>query len=251
MKFSKISIALLSFIAVIAVGSAGAVCTNASINGVYGVSSVGTGLNGSGQPASSIYQITVDGAGNLTGSATKSINGSIVTFTFTGTYQIGKNCTGTATFTNQDAQTEHDTFVLNNGRKGAFLIQTDASHVQSSVAVAEGVATCTNLGVKHTYSLQGTGLVIGLGQVAVEGQLALNGTGKITGTATLSLNGAISSGVSVTGTYQVNSDCTGTATITPSGMSTMNFNAVVVDADKELLLLETDNNTIVSATLLE
>jgi hypothetical protein len=87
--------------------------------------------------------------------------------------------------------------------------------------------------------------------VAAEGQLVLNGTGNITGTATFSLNGKITSGVPVTGAYQVNSDCTGTATITPSGMPTMNFNAVVVNAGKELMLLETDNNTIVSATMLE
>ena len=250
MNSSKISIAVLLSIGVMA-ASAGAVCTNASINGVYGISSVGTGLNGSGQPASSVYQITVDGAGNLTGTATKSIDGSLVTFSFTGTYQIAKNCTGTARFTNQSGQTEHDNFVLNNGKKSAFLIQTDPNHVQSAVAVAEGLATCTNLGVKHTYSLQATGLIIGVGQVAVEGQLVLNGTGSITGTATLSLNGSITSAVPVTGTYSIASNCTGTVSITPKGMSTMNLNAVIVNADKELMLIETDNNTIVTGLLQE
>jgi hypothetical protein len=247
MNSTKISIAVLLFVAIVTATSFAATCTNASINGVYGISA--SGLNGSLQPAASVYQITADGAGNVTGTATKSINGTIVTFPFTGTYQIAKNCTGTTAFTNQGGQTEHDNFVLNNGNKGAFLIQTDNNHVQSAFAVAKGTATCTDLGLKHTYSLEATGIVIGVGQVATEGQLVLNGTGSITGTATLSLNGAITSSAKVTGAYQVNSDCTGTVSITPQGLPAMNFNGVVVNGGKELVLIETDNNTIVTGIL--
>jgi hypothetical protein len=76
-----------------------------------------------------------------------------VTFATTGTYQVSANCTGSATLTNQDGQTEHDNFVLNNVHKGGFLIQTDANHVESAIAAAQGLATCTNLGAKHTFSL--------------------------------------------------------------------------------------------------
>jgi hypothetical protein len=246
---TKILIAVVLFLAALGVNSFAATCTNASLKGVYGLSA--SGLNGSGVPASSVYQITADGNGNVTGTATKSIDGSPVTFTFTGTYQLAKNCTGTTAFTNQDGQTEHDNFVMNNGNKGAFLIQTDANHVESSFAVAQGTATCTNLAVKHTYSLQATGQLVGVGQAAVEGQLVLNGKGSITGTATLSVNGSITSAVAVTGTYAINSDCTGTITIAPQGLSTINFNAVIVDADKELLLVETDNNSIVTGILQE
>ena len=244
---SKISIAALLFVTLMATGMARAVCTNASIKGVYGITSVG--LNGSGQPASSVDQITVDGNGNLTGSSTKSINGTIVTFTFTGTYQISKNCTGSASFTNQDGSTKHANLDLNNGNKGAFLIQTDANHVESSIAAAQGTATCTNLGVKHIYSLEATGLHIGVGQIAAVGQLSLNGTGSLTGTITISANGSISPSLPVTGTYQINSNCTGTATFTPQGQSAINISMVIVNADKELMFLETDNSTIVAGTL--
>ena len=250
MNFAKVSVALLVSAITMAGGPAAhAVCSNASVKGVYGV--ISTGLNGSGQPASSVDQITADGAGNITGSSTKSIDGTIVTFTFTGVYQIAANCTGTATYTNQDGSTKHDNIFLNNGNKGAFLIQTDSNHVESSVAVAQGAAKCTNLGVKHTYSLEATGIVIGVGQVAVGGQLKLNGTGSITGTATLSLNGSIHSAVPVSGTYQINSNCTGSASFTPQGLPTMNLNLLVVNADKELMLIETDNGTIVTGTLQE
>jgi hypothetical protein len=249
MNFAKVCITPLVFAMMMAGGPVvhAATCSNASVKGVYGVLS--TGLNGSLQPASSVDQITADGAGNITGSSTKSIDGTIVTFTFTGVYTINKNCTGTATYTNQDGSTKHDNIFLNNGNKGAFLIQTDSSHVESSVAVAQGTATCTNLGVKHTYSLEATGTVIGIGQVAMGGQLVLNGSGSVTGTGTLSLYGTIYSSVPISGTYQINSNCTGSASITPKGLPTMNLDLLVVNADKELMLIETDNGTIVTGTL--
>ncbi len=236
------------FVALMAASSFGATCTNASLKGVYGV--LGSGLNGSAQPAASVSQITADGDGNLTGTTTKSIDGEIVTFATTGTYQIAKNCTGSGTLTNQDAQSENSNIFMNNTNKGAFLIQTDANHVVTSVAYEEGKATCTDLGVKHTYSLEATGIFISTGQIAAAGQLVLNGKGSLTGTVTFSLNGSIAT-LPVTGTYQINSNCTGTATFTPQGQSAINIGVVVVNGGKELMFIETDANTIVSGTLQE
>jgi hypothetical protein len=244
---SKISIAVLLFVIVIATGMARATCTNATLNGVYGFISVG--LNGSGVPASNVTQVKADGNGNLTGTTTKSIDGTIVTFATTGTYHLLTNCTGSATLTNQDGQTEHDNLVLNNGNKGGFLIQTDPNHVESAIAAAQGLATCTDLGVKHTYSLEATGIRIGIGQIAAVGQLALNGAGSLKGTLSISANGSIASSLPVTGTYQINANCTGTATFTPQGQSAINIGIVIVNAGKELMFLETDSNTVVAGTL--
>jgi hypothetical protein len=121
--------------------------------------------------------------------------------------------------------------------------------VQSSIAVAQGNAVCTNLGVKHSYAMEATGSILGIGQVAVAGRLTLNGTGSLSGTETFSLNGSIHSAVPVQGSYQINSDCTGTATITPKGQSATHLNLLVVNADKEIMLIETDSNTIVAGTM--
>src|SRR5208337_1646395 len=170
MKRTKYCVAVL-FVSMIAnISQARAACSNAIIKGTYGILS--TGLDGSLQPASSLDQITVDGNGNVSGTSTKSLDGTIVTYTVSGTYSISSNCTGTAIFNNQNGDTEHDNIFLNNANMssglyaGGFLIQTDSSHVQSSIAVAQGTATCTNLGVKHPYSFEATGLNIGTGQVA-------------------------------------------------------------------------------------
>lgn len=53
----------------------------------------------------------------------------------------------------------------------------------------------------------------------------------------------------VTGSYRVGMDCRGTATITPKGHSEMHFSFVVVDGGNEMLAIETDADTVVSATL--
>ncbi|MGA7632719.1 MAG: hypothetical protein WCB11_18305 [Terriglobales bacterium] len=248
MNFTKISMAALMFVTLTAASSFGATCTDASVKGVYGV--LGSGLNGSGEPAASVSQITSDGNGNLTGTTTKSIDGEIVTFSTTGTYSIAKNCTGTGTLTNQDEQSENSNIFLNNGNKAAYLIQTDPNHTVTSVAYAQGTATCTDLGVKHTYSFQATGIFLSVGQIAASGQFVLNGKGALTGTATFSLNGSIAS-LPVTGTYQISSNCTGTATFTPQGESAINIAVVVVNGGKEMMFIETDANTIVSGTLQE
>lgn len=250
MNYSKGSfVFLIMAVSITGVPAASAAtCSNASINGTYGILS--TGLDGSLQPATGINQVTVDGNGNATGVATKSLNGTIVQYTFTGTYQINKNCTGKAAWTNQDKQTEHDNIYLNSGNQGAFLIQTDSNHVQTSVAVAEGTATCSNAGVKHTYSFEFTGFYA-VGQSAVAGQITLNGSGGATGLATFTLHGKINGPVPLSVTYQINSDCTGTAQITPKGLPAINLALVVVNADKEIMAVETDTGTIVSGTLQE
>jgi hypothetical protein len=250
MNFTRVSIALTIFAGLIAaVPSQAATCSNASINGVFGVLS--SGFNGSGQPASSVDRVVVDGAGNLTGSSTKSIDGTIVTFTFNGTYQINKDCTGNATFNNQDGSTKHANIYLNNGKKGAFMIQTDDRHIESSVVAAMGKAVCTDAGVKHTYSFEFTGSDTSPRPIAAAGQLVLNGTGSVKGVATLSIGGSIANSLPVSGTYQINSDCTGTAQITPQGLPVVDLALLVVNAGKEIMAIQTDSGTITAGTLQE
>src|SRR5260370_42172762 len=131
MNFTKVSVASL-LVTMIAGGTlAHATCSNASIKGTYGI--VSTGLNGSLQPASSVDQITVDGLGHVSGTSTKSIDGTIVTYTITGSYNIAAKCHGTDSFNNQSGQTDHDNIYLNNANARAFLIQTDKTPLHSTL----------------------------------------------------------------------------------------------------------------------
>jgi hypothetical protein len=232
---------LLTALSIATIPRARASCTNASFKGVYGILSAG--LTNSGEPKTSIGQFTTDGDGNLMGWSTQSTDGAFTTFSFTGSYSVAKNCTGTVTLSNGYTAN----LVLDNGNKGAYMIQTNSGYTQSSIAVAEGTATCTDAGVKHTFAVNANGNVLGIGEVVYVGQLTLNGSGNITGTLSTSLNGAITSNEPITtGTYSIDSNCIGTASITLENSTMMNFDLIVVDGGKELMALESDSGTVVS-----
>ena len=74
-------------------------------------------------------------------------------------------------------------------------------------------AACSLARAAGTYGFSTTGTVIGVGPRVSEGTITLDSAGKVTGgKATSSLNGTITH-EEFSGTYSVNSDCTGTASI--------------------------------------
>jgi len=75
----------------------------------------------------------------------------------------------------------------------------------------------------------------------------LDGKGSLSGSATLAVDGSIG-GLPLTGTYTENADCTGTLQIIPSGLNPGDFAFVVVNAGKELLLIQSDPAAIASGT---
>jgi hypothetical protein len=249
MRFRKlmIGVSTLLFVTMITARPAAAVCTNASFVGVFGY--FHGRPDGIGATVRAVVgQMTADGKGNLSGLWTMSLNGTITTGTFTGTYAIAKNCTGSMTFTSEDAAPAHFTIVLDDAHKGFQMIQTDSGFAQPGFGVAQGVVTCGLTGKKQTLATNFLGTIISSSEVvAVVGQVTLDGKGNISGFETASLGGTIAT-IPLTGTYTANANCTGTAQITPQGSSTGNFNVVVVNGGKELLLIETDSNTVITGT---
>ena len=92
-----------------------------------------------------------------------------------------------------------------------------------------------------------------MGWVAFIGELKLtvdpSGEGVISGHLAGSEGDTTIAFTPVTGSYKVNTDCKGTATVTPKGQSPLNFSFVVVDYGKEMLAVDTDADTVVSGTL--
>jgi hypothetical protein len=76
-------------------------CSLARAAGTYGVSDSGTVI-GIG-PRAAVALLTLDGAGNITGSVTASLNGSVSTGTLSGTYTVNSECTGSTTFEEYDS----------------------------------------------------------------------------------------------------------------------------------------------------
>ena len=125
----------------------------------------------------------------------------------------------------------------------------------------QGSPTCTNAGVKGSFGFETTGVFLAgapvTGPVAFIGELKLtvnpSGEGVISGHIAGSEDGTILTFAEepVTGSYTVDADCKGTATITPKGHPEMHFSLVVVDGGKEMLAIETDADTVVSGTLVK
>jgi len=71
--------------------------------------------------------------------------------------------------------------------------------------------SCSLARAAGTYGVSDSGTIVGVGLRAAVALLTLDGEGNIQGTVTASLNGGVSS-TTLSGTYSVNSDCTGTTT---------------------------------------
>jgi hypothetical protein len=246
MNFPKLTIAAFAFAILTAPAPAAAVCSNTDLKGLWGY------YHGRPLGIFNVYklvgQFTADGQGNLIGSWTLNSTGAISTGTFTGSYAIAENCTGTLTFSTGDQSPANFNIVLDAANQGFQMIQSDNGYAQSGFGMAQGAATCGQTGKKEVFAANLLGVLYPSDDIEdIVGQLEFNGKGNISGSATLSVAGTISS-VAVTGTYTESADCSGTVQITPAGFSTMNFNTVVVSGGHELLLIETDSNTFVAGT---
>ena len=103
-----------------------AICTNAGIKSTFGFR--GGGFDSSLAPYAWAGQVKLDGLGGITGTESASFGGTTQTFALTGTYSVGSNCTGTATF-NGGPTPAHTYFVIVNAGKSAMQIQTDANTI--------------------------------------------------------------------------------------------------------------------------
>ena len=143
----------------------------------------------------------------------------------------------------------HYNIYLNAGDKQFQMIETDNNSNQPGFALAQGTVTCGLTGKKLLLTTNLVGITGG-NLADTVGQVMLDGKGNISGAETFTLNGAVSKHA-VTGTYTENSNCTGTWVVTPKGGTATQFNTVVVNSRKELLLIETDNGTVTAGSAQE
>ena len=235
-----------------------ATCSNASLSGTYGWLHGGTASDGT--PVIGVSQVTFDSTtGTYTGEDTSSHDGVVTTESITATYAVHSNCTGTATVKVDGVLAGNIAFVVTSTGFLSLNLTPGGQRTLAGPGVKQGSPTCTNSGVEGSFGFQATGVFVAgapvTGPVAFIGELKLtvnpSGEGVISGHIASSEDGTILTFAEepVTGSYRVDTDCRGWATITPKGRSEMHFSLVVVDGGNEMLALETDANTVVSGTL--
>jgi hypothetical protein len=218
-------------------------CSNANVTGKYGF--YVSGLDKNGNPASFLVYMKADGKGTFKGTGTDSDAGVVETVSVSGTYTINSDCTGSGTIKAKGGKAKNYSLVVVSGGKGLQFLVTDAGNVLSGAGQAQGKETCTLAGVKGTFGVEASGVFIGTGAVALDGLFTLDGAGKVSGTESGSIAGSIFTGQSISGTYTVASNCTGTLSFSLLGQN-LNASFVATNGGKSLLVLETDANTVVS-----
>jgi hypothetical protein len=191
-------------------------CSNHSLRGAYGFATDGQAFGATGAEFAefaSAGRVVFDGQGHLAGRETESVNGVITEPTFTGTYSVLPDCSGTAQIHN--GQTANLRFMLVEGGQELNAIDTDPGVVAAGQITRQQMTHCTLASFKGVYSFESTGSVYGpggeAGDIAAFGRIQADGRGHTTESSQGSFNGFQDADTQL-GTYTVNSDCTGMAT---------------------------------------
>lgn len=124
------------------------------------------------------------------------------------------------------------------------LVVFTAALAPQALRAAAPLCPLGNATLRGTYLVAGSGTIVGLGPISAVGLVSFDGHGNSTATYTASVNGTINKGVTVTGTYTVNPDCTATH----SESDGSNYNYVVAPDGNTVTWIETDPGTVLSGT---
>src|SRR6516225_9127538 len=101
-------------------------CTIASFQGAFGYTFTGlTGFNA--LPFAAVGRLLADGQGNVSGVETDSSNGEIFQRSYTGTYQVNADCTGSEVSVDNFGKTVKCNFVIVSGGAVIRVIETDTN----------------------------------------------------------------------------------------------------------------------------
>jgi len=110
-------------------------CSNRTLDGTYAFvingSFVGFG------PIAAVGLTIADGNGNFTARETESVNGTIVHPRVAGTYVVNRDCTGSATMTDDSGTVAHMDFVLSDDGRNVDMVQTDPGAIVLSKGVRQ------------------------------------------------------------------------------------------------------------------
>ena len=198
-------------------------------------------------------RIVFDAHGGLSGSEWDSANGFQETLTFTGSYSIQPDCTGTAALVNSNGRTDHITLGLIEGGQEFNFTVTDPGVVITGQPSRLGISRCTDRSLSGNFNATASGsdfTAAGVenGDDSLFFSIHFDGRGHESGSATLNING-FSFPDTFTGTYHVNPDCTGSATNTfaSSGSDAVNF--VIVEQGNEVKFFNAQPGIVFSGTM--
>jgi hypothetical protein len=130
---------------------------------------------------------------------------------------------------------------------GALAVCCAVAAAASVPPPKAGAARCTAKTLTGAYGFSVRGTNLRVGEFAIVGHFVSDGSGSVQGSAAQTVNGTISRGA-ITGTYTVEADCTGTASLTATGGNKTTMNFVIVNGGADVFLLVVDPGIIESGT---
>jgi hypothetical protein len=115
----------------------------------------------------------------------------------------------------------------------------------AAAPAAKASERCSSATLSGSYSDQDTGTIVGVGPFAGVNVDTFDGRGGLTIKGVSSVNGSVSPGTS-TGTYQVNSDCTGTYSVSDSYGDTFTAFFVISNGGNDLRIIVTNAGTVIN-----
>jgi hypothetical protein len=113
-------------------------CSNASLQGTFADKDTGfiyPAANAAPMPFAGVNVETFDGNGNITGTGFASVGGSGGPQTYTGTYKVNPDCTGTYSVTiNPGSVPAHAFFVIDDSLNELQIVITDPGTVITCIA---------------------------------------------------------------------------------------------------------------------
>ena len=227
------------------------VCKNATLNGPYGYLMTGQVFltNAGFVSYADSGSLTWDGSSKITGSSTLNVDGQSSSRTFTGTYTVNADCTGSVAFTDSLGNSGNLNMVIIESGVEIRLIEADSAAVISGDAKPQQTnCISNNVTGPYAFGIRG-GFYDSTGTFqlfADTGTLTSDGIGTFSLSDTASVAGNVGAR-SMSGKYTISSNCTGSTTLTDSSGDSEALNFTVVSGG-EILFSETDSGVIVSGT---
>jgi len=219
---------------------------NGSLKGSYGFLAAKWTSDSSENAEGDVGVMTFDGAGNVSGSFTLNEAGNVQTATFSGTYSVQSNGTGSISLTVENKFNVTLAFVIDASTKNFQFLQTNCgggscgNWVNSGTAIAQVSTSFSNASVKGAYGWLTNKWTSDPNQQAeaVVGVATFDGAGNMKVSATDNTAGTVRTG-KLSGTYSVNSDGTGSWVLKDSKGNESDGAFVLNAAGKGLQYLDT------------
>jgi len=229
----------------------GGTCSNSNLNFTYtftlsgrGISSAGA-FNGSFQ---GIGKAIFDGMGNVTLAGTANTNlAQGQAFSYSGTYSISSDCSGTLTFTTGSAAT-FTLVVWNNGTQFS-MVGSDAAYVYSAGGSSFNTPVCATPTLSGEYTFTASGFTVSgttqTGSQDEAGVFHFDGQGNVTAKYTDTQGGAMPVSETATGNYTVTGGCQASATLADAAGKPTVLNFVIASLHGESVDLLAANSQFV------